>query len=68
MRLVESRVLRKTFWTKMEEVTGNWAKLHVQEFPPSPQIHENKIEGGPGVQVFRKKICRKITLRSWGKY
>ena len=32
MRLVEHRVLKKIFGTKMEEETGKWAKLHVQEF------------------------------------
>jgi hypothetical protein len=37
--------LRKIFGTKMEEVTGNWAKLHVQKFY---QIHENKMEWAPG--------------------
>jgi len=32
LRLVEHRVLKKIFGTKMEEETGKWAKLHVQEF------------------------------------
>jgi hypothetical protein len=37
----ENRLLRKTFGSKREEVTGGWRKLHkeeVQKFNPSPNI------------------------------
>jgi hypothetical protein len=31
LRLVENRVLRKLFWPKREEVTGDWRNLPVEE-------------------------------------
>jgi hypothetical protein len=30
--LLKNRVLRKGFGPKREEITGNWRKLHIQEF------------------------------------
>jgi hypothetical protein len=54
--LAEHRVLRKIFGTKVEEVTGNWAKLQVQEF--FFQIHENKMEGAPGPYEYNRNACK----------
>jgi hypothetical protein len=31
MRVFENRVLRGIFWCKMDEVTGEWRKLHNEE-------------------------------------
>jgi hypothetical protein len=28
LRMLESRVLRKPFWPKRDEVTGEWRRLH----------------------------------------
>jgi hypothetical protein len=40
LRVFENRVLRRIFGTKRDEVTGEWRKLHSEEFndvysPPS---------------------------------
>jgi len=32
MRVFENRVLRRIFGPKMDEVTGEWRKLHNKEF------------------------------------
>jgi hypothetical protein len=32
LRVFENRVLRKIFEPKRNEVTGEWKKLHIQEF------------------------------------
>ena len=31
LRVFENRVLRRIFWTKRDEVTGEWRKLHNEE-------------------------------------
>ena len=31
LRLFENRVLRRVFWPKRDEVTGEWRKLHNEE-------------------------------------
>ena len=31
MRVFENRVLRRIFWPKRDEVTGEWRKLHNEE-------------------------------------
>jgi hypothetical protein len=31
LRVFEKRVLRRTFWPKRDEVTGEWRKLHEEE-------------------------------------
>jgi len=31
MRVFENRVLRRIFEPKMDEVTGEWRKLHIEE-------------------------------------
>jgi hypothetical protein len=31
LRVFESRVLRRIFWPKSDEVTGEWRKLHNEE-------------------------------------
>jgi len=31
LRLFENRVLRRVFWPKRDEVTGEWRKLHIEE-------------------------------------
>jgi hypothetical protein len=31
LRVFEKRVLRRIFWPKWEEVTGEWSKLHNEE-------------------------------------
>jgi hypothetical protein len=31
LRVFENRVLRRMFWSKREEVTGEWRKLHNEE-------------------------------------
>jgi hypothetical protein len=31
LRVFENRVLRKIFWPKRDEVTGEWRKLHNEE-------------------------------------
>ena len=31
LRVFENRVLRETFWSKRDEVTGDWRKLHNEE-------------------------------------
>jgi len=41
LRVFENRVLRRVFGLKMEEVTGDWRKLHNEELNvlyPSPNI------------------------------
>jgi len=39
LRVLENRVLRKIFWTKMDEVTGEWRRLCDEErhdlYPPN---------------------------------
>jgi hypothetical protein len=32
LRVFESRVLKKVFWAKTDEVTVEWGKLHNEEF------------------------------------
>ena len=32
LRVFENRVLRRIFWPKRDEVTGEWRKLHNEEF------------------------------------
>ena len=32
LRVFEDRVLRRIFWPKRDEVTGEWRKLHDEEF------------------------------------
>jgi hypothetical protein len=31
LRMFENRVLRKIFWPKKDEVTGDWRRLHIEE-------------------------------------
>jgi hypothetical protein len=31
LRLIENRALRRIFWPKTDEVTGEWRKLHNEE-------------------------------------
>ena len=31
LRMVENRVLKRMFWSKRDEVTGEWRKLHNEE-------------------------------------
>jgi hypothetical protein len=31
LRVLENRVLRRIFWPKRDEVTGEWRKLHNEE-------------------------------------
>jgi hypothetical protein len=54
--LVEHRVLRKIFGTKMEEVTGKWAKLHVQDF--FFQITRIKWKGHPVLMGITEMLAR----------
>jgi hypothetical protein len=32
LRVFENRVLREIFWPKREEATGQWRRLHNEEF------------------------------------
>jgi hypothetical protein len=32
LRVLETRLLRKIFWSKRDEVTGDWKKLHSEQF------------------------------------
>jgi len=34
LRVFEKRVLRRIFWPKSDEVTGEWRKLHNEELNP----------------------------------
>ena len=43
LRVLEKRVLRRIFWPKMDEVTGEWRKLHDDELmisTPHPTLIE----------------------------
>jgi hypothetical protein len=31
LKVFENRVLRRIFWPKNEDVTGEWGKLHTEE-------------------------------------
>jgi len=31
MRVFENMVMRKIFWSKSDEETGEWRKLHIEE-------------------------------------
>ena len=42
--VLKNRLLRKVFGPKREEVTGNWGKLHIEEF------HE--LHSLPDIQVI----------------
>jgi hypothetical protein len=48
MKLFENRVLRRIFWSKRVEVTGEWRKLHNEELNDlycSPNIVLIKARG-----------------------
>ena len=34
LRVFQNRVLRRTFWPRRDEVTGEWRKLHNEELNP----------------------------------
>jgi len=45
----DKRVLRKIFWPKRDEVTGEWRKLHYEELndlycSPNIQIKKNEMD------------------------
>jgi hypothetical protein len=50
LRVFENRVLRRTFWPKRDEVTGEWRKLH----------NEGLIDLYSSPSIFRV-----VKLREW---
>jgi len=51
LRVFEKRVLRRIFWLKRDEVTGEWRKLHNEEL--------NDLYSSPNiVQVIKSKRMR----------
>jgi len=56
LRVFENRVLRKIFWPKRDEITGEWSKLYIEEFTDlycSPNI----------VRVIKS---RRMRWEGWG--
>jgi hypothetical protein len=39
LRVFENRALRRIFWCKRDEVTGEWRKLHNEELNPFAYTH-----------------------------
>jgi hypothetical protein len=39
--MFENRGLRRIFWPKRDEVTGEWRKLHNEELQPAVASHVN---------------------------
>ena len=66
MRLFENRVQRKIFGSKMDEVTGEWRKLHNEELNDpysSPYIVrviqiEKKEMDGACITYGREEMCK----------
>jgi len=53
LKLFENRVLRKIFWPKRDEVTGEWGKLHKEDLDDlycSPNI----------VRVIKSRRMRRL--------
>jgi hypothetical protein len=49
LRVFENRLLRRIFIPKRDEVTGEWRKLHNEEFPPSvSRIFKSRTIGWAG--------------------
>jgi len=49
--MFENTVLRRIFWPKMDEVTGEWGKLHNEEL--------NDLYSSPNIfRVIKSRIVR----------
>jgi hypothetical protein len=57
LRVFENKALRKTFWLKMEKITGEWRRLHNGEL--------YALYTTPN--LIRVTKSRRIKLRSWGR-
>jgi len=61
LKLFENRVLKRIFWSKRDEVTGEWRKLHNEEL--------NDLYSSPNsVWVIKFRGMRWVgMLRIWGR-
>jgi len=59
LKVFENRLLRRIFWPKREEVTGDWGKIHTEgiiigvltKYYWGDEINKNEMEEEKGVHV-----------------
>jgi hypothetical protein len=76
LRVLENRVLRRTFGSKRDEVTGDWRKLHKEELQklyPFPDINRQIMARrmrwvGHAARVGKElKLCKVLVGKAEGK-